>query len=120
MRACVCRLSYGCLNGWADFKNLLADDCPWVGDGFRIKNFLIGQLKIFFLDQKFFFRKFFDFFKKFYFLGMFLGKKIDWTILKLFFQRQKIFVTKVFNFFKLFQLFQNFSIFSKISKFSKK
>ena len=50
----VCPPCYGRLNGWADFKNILHVDYPWVGDGYRPKIFLIGQKKIFF-------RKFYDF-----------------------------------------------------------
>ena len=29
----VCPPPYGRLNGWADFKNILHVDYPWVGDG---------------------------------------------------------------------------------------
>ena len=37
---------HGCLNSWADFKDFLVGVYPWVGDGFRLKKILMGQLKI--------------------------------------------------------------------------
>ena len=71
-------VSYGHLNGWADFKTFLAGDYPWVRDDFRPKIFLIGpKKKFFFSGEKKFFRKFFDFFNFFHFFKNFkIPKKI--------------------------------------------
>ena len=98
----VCPPCYGRLNGWADFKNILHVDYPWVGDGLGKKKFLIGPKKnFFFSDPKFFFGPKIFFFSIFFY----------------FFKNFKNF--QIFNFFENFQIFIFFENFQKFSNSKK-